>query len=143
MRRQPFTIAPANATISWQVSSGKPTGYNSNKRPIFEETTHTVRAWLEQNSTETNEEFDSSDQSEFEDITFVGRIYDPYDASLYLQETVDVVLDYTMGASTAIEMKARVLWAGAVAIDSPSLRVKQQIGEAITLVGKVRRNVKP
>jgi hypothetical protein len=141
MRRQPPTIAPANATISWQVISGKPTGYDSNKRPIFEETSHTVRVWLEQNSTETDEGFDSSDQSEFEDVTFVGRIYDPYDKSLYLQETVLVVLDYSMGSSTAIEMSARVLWAGAVAIDSPSIRVKQNMGEAITLVGKVRRNV--
>jgi hypothetical protein len=139
MRRQGLTFAPPNATILWESISGKPTGLDHNRRPVFTPIPHQLRVWLEQDSIKVNEAFDSSPLSEFEDREFIGRIYDPYDPSLYLQENVKVKLDYTMKGVMTVEFPARIIWAGAVAIPSPSIRVKQDLGEAISLIGKIRR----
>jgi hypothetical protein len=110
---------------------------------VFTPIEHSVRLWLEQDSTSVSEAFDEGPLSEFEDRAFIGRIYgDTYDKSLYLQEVVQLNLDYTMGdENVAISFPARIIWAGAVAIPSPSIRMKQDMGEAISLVGKVRRSL--
>jgi hypothetical protein len=141
MRRQVITYAPPNATLLWEERTGKPTGLDHNRRPVFTPIEHSARLWLEQDSASVSEAFDEGPLSEFEDRAFVGRIYDPYDKSLYLQEVVQLRLDYTMGDDFSILFPARIIWAGAVAIPSPNIRMKQNMGEAISLIGKVRRKI--
>lgn len=142
MRRQIEVLAPENATIQWTSRSGRPTGFDSNQRPIFENTRHSVRCWLEQRSIDITDDFDSSTLSEFEDVAFIGRIYSDYDESLVLQQKVVVLLDPTERAFPfMLEFDARMVWGGRVAIPGARIRLKQNMGEAITLIGHCRRRL--
>lgn len=140
MRRQIEVLAPENATLLWTSRAGRPTGFDSNQRPIFQETRHTVRCWLEQRTIDVTDDYDSSELSEFQDVPFVGRIYAPFDESLVLKQTVAVTLDPTDQLSPyLLEFDARIVWGGRVAIPPPHIRIKQNMGEPITLIGHCRR----
>lgn len=136
-RRTVEHIAPTNANISWLTPAGVPTGVDENRRPIFPLEAHKVRCWLEQQKENTDEAFDSTDLADPTDIIFVGRIYTDFDLSLILRQAVSVTLD-SIKKQRPLEFHARILWRSPVAILPPSIRVKQNLGQPITLAAKIR-----